>query len=349
MLRRRDVLRGASYGALWAAAGPSTYVFAQENSVTVTANGGKWEQSIREHFVPHFKKRTGAEVKVVVGTPPQWMAQIDAQRSRPSIDTLCNSETLAISLMQKGLTQPLTVEKVPNLKDIPDQFRKPFNDHGASFLYSTAGLFYNKQRIKDVPKTWPEFFERTARGDFGQTVALPDISYGWTPQFLWHYAQALGGGIKNFDPAFEALKKMKKNVVKFYSTGPEVERLISAQEADIGILWDGRTTALADETPFLGFTRPGPNSLLSLSIAQVVKGGNERLAYEWVNTMMAPEPQLQFFKLVNFAPTNKTVVIPPELKERAAPLDIGVTAPYTELTQVTPTLVDRWNREIRGG
>lgn len=345
---RRDLLKMLGAGGALAWQG-SSLVYAEENSVTITSLGGKWEQSIREHFIPLFKQRTGAEVKVVLGGPSQWSAQIESQPNRPPLDAVDNSELLAIALKDKGLVTKLTPENVPNLADTPDLFRKPFDDYGASYQYSTSALFRNRDKIPQEPKTWAEFFERAGKGEFGRSITLPDISYPWAPHIIWHFAVALGGSIDNLDPAFEAIRKIKPHIVKFWSTALEVERMVISKEVDIGYLWDGRITAMiASGNPTLGFNRPGPHSLVTLSPAQVVKGGNEKLAFQWVNTLLDPVPQLQYYKLINFTPTNRKVEIPENMKANVMPLSEGVTPPYAQLGKIASRIVDRWNREIRG-
>ena len=87
MITRRTVLKGVgAAGALML--GPGSVLRADEKSITITSLGGKWEQSIREHFIPLFKERTGAEVQVVLGTPSQWSAQIEAQPGNPPLDAI---------------------------------------------------------------------------------------------------------------------------------------------------------------------------------------------------------------------------------------------------------------------
>ncbi|WP_213774574.1 extracellular solute-binding protein [Bradyrhizobium sp. dw_78] len=349
MLTRRHVLGGFGAGLATAAWPGGMLVRADENSVTITSLGGKWEQSIREDFIPLFKQRTGAEVKVVLGAPTQWTAQIEALPGKPPLDAVDNSETLAIALIDKGLVSKLSVDKVPNLADIPLGFRQPFDDFGASYQYSTSGIFFNADKIKSAPKSWAEFFERAGKGEFGRSITLPDIGYAWGPFFIWHYAVAMGGSMDNLDPAFDALRKIKPYMVKFWGTALEVERMIMSKEVDIGVLWDGRVTAMmSGGAKFLDFKRLAPHSLVTLSPAQVVKGGNERLAYEWVNTLLDPEPQLKYFKRINFAPTNSKVQIPDELKANIMPLSEGITPDYRELIRATPKMVERWNSEIRG-
>jgi putative spermidine/putrescine transport system substrate-binding protein len=348
MTSRRNFVKLAGYGALALPWHGATFAQGSGNVVTVTSLGGKWEQSIREHFIPVFKRKTGADVRIVLGAPPQWVSQIEAQPKKPPLDAIDNSESLAISLIDKGMVLKLTPEKVPNLVDIPEICRLPFDNYGASYQYSTSGLFYNSEKIKQAPASWAEFFERAGRGEFGKTLTLADISYTWGPHMLWHFNKVLGGDLKNLDPVFTALRKIKPYVVKFWGTALEVERMALSKEVNLGVLWDGRAQAMQDtNAPFLRFTRLAPDSLLTLTPAQVVKGGNEALAFEWVNTLLDPQPQLEYYKLIGFTPTNTKVKIPDNLKSRVPDLKKTATPPYRELMAAIPAIMDRWNREIR--
>ena len=226
-INRRNLLGTIGGAAATAALMPTQIVSAQENKITITSLGGRWEQSIREDFIPLFEKRTGAKVDVVLGGPAQWMSQIESQPSKPPLDCIDNSETLAFKLIDNKMAVRLTTETVPNLAFTPELFRKPWDDYAAMYMYAGAGFFYNKEKIKDPPKTWNEFFDRAGKGEFGKSVSLPDIPYGWTPAFLWTYAKVLGGDINKMDPAFDMLKKVRPYVVKFWANAGEIERMIS--------------------------------------------------------------------------------------------------------------------------
>lgn len=344
---RRQFL-GALGGAAVATGTMPHLVYGQANKITVTSLGGRWEQSIRQNFIPLFEKRTGAKVDVVLGGPAQWMSQIESQPSKPPLDNIDNSETLAFKLMDMKMAVQLNTRTSPNLADTPDLFRKPWDDYGAMYMYSAAGFFYNKEKIKNPPKTWVEFFDRVGKGEFGKSVSLPDIAYGWTTAFIWAYAKALGGGIDKIDAGFEALKKARPYVVKFWANAGEIERMITSREVDIGVFWDGRIYSLMDGgASWLGFQRMDGDVLISGLPAQVVKGGNEALAHQWVNTLLDPEPQLEFFKTINYAVTNKKVAYPENLRYRIMPVEMGVIAPYRELARMTPAMIERWNQEIR--
>jgi putative spermidine/putrescine transport system substrate-binding protein len=348
-LDRRTFI-GALSGAAVAATLPiGMTVRAEDKKITVTSLGGLWEKSIREDFIPLFEKRTGAQVDVVLGGPTQWMSQIESQPSKPPIDAIDNSETLAFKLMDSNMAVKLTPQAVPNLVSTPELFRKPWDDYAAMYMYAAAGFFYNKEKIKNPPKTWVEFFDRAGKGEFGKAISLPDIAYGWTPAFLWTYAKVYGGGIDKMDPAFAALKKVRPYVVKFWANAGEIERMISSHEVDIGVFWDGRIFSMIDGgASFLGFQRMSSDVLISGVASQVVKGGNEKLALQYINTLLDPVPQLEYFKKINYAVTNAKVAYPERVKDRILPVRLGIVAPYRELAKITPALIERWNQEISG-
>lgn len=348
MLARRRFAQATAGSGLAAVGLRPTFVSAEEGLVKVTSLGGRWEQSIWDHFTPLFKKRTGADVQIVLGAPTQWEAQVEALPDNPPLDVIGNSETLGIRLIDKGMVEKLTVDKVPNLADIPATFRDAFDDFGVAMQYSSSGIFYNYARIAHPPSSWAEFFERAGKGEFGRSITLPDITYSWGPNFVWHCATCLGGSIDDLDSAFESLRKVKPYMVKFWGTALDVERMMLSREVDTGVLWDGRVIAMANtRAKFLRFARLAPNALMTASPCQVVKGGNERLAFQWVNTLLDPEPQLEYLKLTNFGITNSRVIVPEDLKPYMLPTSQGARPDYRALMKATPAMIDRWNREIR--
>ena len=105
--------------------------------------------------------------------------------------------------------------------------------------------------------------------------------------------------------------------------------MISTRETDIGVFWDGRVFSLADAgAKFLGFQRMDSDILISGVASQVVKGGNEKLALEYVNSLLDPQPQLEYFKKINYAVTNSKVQYPPEVRDRILPAERGLVTPY---------------------
>ena len=70
------------------------------------------------------------------------------------------------------MLEQATVQKLPNLADIPDQFHKPWNDYSVAQNIGGFGVIYNKSVIKDPPATWREFIDNVAAGKYGKRVSL---------------------------------------------------------------------------------------------------------------------------------------------------------------------------------
>jgi putative spermidine/putrescine transport system substrate-binding protein len=348
LLTRRGLLGGvAAAGALGALPLGIRAATAQTSGrITVTSYGGTWEKAIREIYGPHFTKRTGVDIDVLLGGPPQWLAQIEANRQNPPIHTTLMSVELAIEGGRKGLFEKPTVEEVPNLKDVPQQFIDVVEGHGVCSNYGAALLGYHRERVKSPPKSFKEFVDRTARGDF--RAALPGIGYAFTPtMLLWSLADIYGGGVDNVMPAFEAIKRMRPNAV-FWNSVTEFTGLLQTGEADIGVWFDGRIWEAYDSgAKWLAMLNPEEGGAMIVTPVMKVANGPD-IAWQFINTMLDPEPQLGFAKLQNYPVTNQRVVYPPELKERFTPWDKTRLPPFGKLAAVIPSWVDRWNREIRG-
>lgn len=314
--------------------------------ITVTSYGGTWEKCVREIYGAHFTKTTGVGVDVVLGGPPQWLAQIEANRQNPPIHASLMSVELAIEGGRKGLFEKPTVDKVPNLKDVPKLFSDLLEGHGVCSNFGAALIGYHRERVKNPPKSFKEMIDRAAKGEF--RITLPGGGYPFTPTILlWSLADIYGGGVDNVAPAFDVVKKVRSNTV-FWNTVTEFPNLLQSGEADLGIWFDGRIWDAYDAgAKFLGAINPEEGG--TMIPTAVVKAVNApAVAWQYVNTMLEPEPQLAFAKLQNYPVTNQRVVFPPELKERFTPWDKTRLPPFTKLAGVTASWVDRWNREIRG-
>ena len=98
-------------------------VSASAADLTVGAFGGIWEQSLRKCVVEPFEKRTGKKVDVVLGAPVQWLNQIAASPNKPPIDVIYNPSETSYDAIDRGLVDPLTPEKVPNVANIRPEFK----------------------------------------------------------------------------------------------------------------------------------------------------------------------------------------------------------------------------------
>ena len=346
LIHRRTLLRGLGAGLAGSIlpAGFGSRAFAQGQTITVTAFGGIWEQTIRDVMVTDYEKRTGNKANVQIGGPQQWMAQIESNRAKPPIDILMNSVDLAIVAGRNGLVEPVSVEKIPNLKDVPQRFIDVAEGNGVLFTYGAWGLAYH-ERLKNPPKSFAEFVDGTIKGKW--RAALPNSGYTGTPQILiWSLADALGGSVDNVDPAFDAIKKMKPNSV-FWTGISDPLTLMESGEADIAVYVDGRTWAHYDAgAKWIRYINPKEGGVMQPSIAQKVKNGSDA-AWEYINSLLSPVPAAEVAKRLNFGVGSGKVEYSDTLKQRITPWQDTRWPPFEKLGTLQAGWLDRWNREIR--
>ena len=166
------------------AAGFSATAAAQD--ITVTSYGGIWEEAITECYAKVFNKRTGYKANVLIGSPAQWMSQVEANPDDPPINVIVSTQPNVLAAADKGLYEPMTEENVPNLKDVPQFFKDAVEGNGACFDYGAFIITYNKDTVKNPPRTTKELVERTLKRRMGADHAV---------HLLCHFADRPGVGI----------------------------------------------------------------------------------------------------------------------------------------------------------
>jgi putative spermidine/putrescine transport system substrate-binding protein len=339
LTRRAAIALAASLGT-----GPWRPASAAGSAITVTALGGIWEEAVRSCFVAPYQQATGNTANVQIGSPPQWLSQIEANPAKPPIDVLVTIPDLAIAAGRKGLMERFDDAHLSNLKDIPRPFVDGVEGFGAIFDYGVAGLTWHRDRVKQPPKSFAEFIDRTANGEW--QAMLPGIGYAVTPiMAIWAIAKAQGGGVDNVDPFFAAVKRMGSNV-SFWNSPNDFENALSTGDADIGVYFDGRTWAWYDSgAKFAQFLNPSEGGSINAIAVQKPKNASEA-AWPYIDIVLSPQAELEFAKKLNYGVTNSKVVYPPELQPRITPWQQAAFPPYAEIAAKRNLWVDRWNREI---
>jgi putative spermidine/putrescine transport system substrate-binding protein len=318
---------------------------AKPDKIVVAAYGGIWAESIKKNFVPCFEKKTGVKVDVITGESADWLTRIRANPNRPPIDILALAEADSLRATREGLLDQATIEKVPNLADIPDKFHKPWGDHAIAQNVGALGVMYNKEAIPNPPKSWREFLDAVADGKFGKRVSLPAGTYTWGPEFIWLASQQYDGDI---DAAFAKLKAAsEKSVVKFWTTPVEALNLFGTKEVDAVVYWDGRSNNFIDKgNNWAGFYIPDPGTIVGQAMLSKAKNAPD-IAWDYINCALEPENQLKHAETILYAVPNQKVVYPPSIKDKVVSADRILIPPYDKVFDSFGSWIERWNKEIR--
>jgi putative spermidine/putrescine transport system substrate-binding protein len=308
--------------------------------------GGVWERAARACFVAPFEQATGKTVAIELGTSEQWLNQIAADPAHPPLDVVLNSIDIADGAIRRGLVEKMDATHVPALPDLGKQFVEVGHGYGAVYDYGAMGLAYNKESVKDPPKTWQDFVDGTIAGKW--KASIPGIAYSSTPvAVIWLYAHLYGGSVTDISPGLAKIKQMRDsgNLV-FWNDVNQFLNQLKSGDVDIGMYWDGRAWSFHDDgNPDIGYLNPEPGAPISPTVVQKVKNGSD-LAWRFINTMLSPEPQTCFAKILIYGMTNTKTEYPPDLKAKITPFDEVLWPPFEAIGPQTSRWVERWNKEI---
>ncbi|MBN9458225.1 MAG: extracellular solute-binding protein [Bosea sp.] len=320
---------------------------ARAADLTVTAFGGIWEKSLRTCYVEPFQKKTGKTVDVVLGTPAQWVNQVAANPAKPPIDVFLTLIDGAEDAKARGLVEKIDPAKVPNLADVPEPLKQVVGGDAVVLHFGAAGLAYNEAKIKNPPKSWAEFIDRTLKGEW--QAALPGINVASTTPtaVIWNFNDALGGKVGDISPVIAKMKALRDsgNVI-FWNDVNQFLTQMQSGEADIGIYWDGRAWAARDGGfKALNFYYPAPGGVVSPTVVQKVKNGSPA-AWEFIDFLFSPEPQSCWAAAIQYPVASTKAQYKPEQKARMPKLDDVRWPPFAEILAAMPKWVETWNKEI---
>ena len=316
--------------------------------ITVTSFGGIWETAIKNCFADEFEKRTGSKANVLIGSPAQWMSQIEANPDNPPIDVIVTTQSQTMAAGEGGLISKATAKEIPNLADVDPIFIKAVDGWGACFDFGAFVLAYNKKTIKNPPKSIKEFVDRTLKGDWIAT--MPSVTYAIAPDIIWSFADLYGGSADNVDPAFAVFKQLKDsgNMISWSSVTDFLNQM-STGDADIGMYWDGRAYAFIDKgNDWLGVIKPTDKAFMSCVAMNKAKGAPD-VAWDYLNIVFEPGPQACFSDYLNYGVTNQKVQYSDKMKNRVTwPKDLRAPDVSTsrKIAQNAADWIERWNKEI---
>lgn len=341
-IARRSLIKLAGTG-LVASALPTAASAQTKPRIAVTIYAGDFEKGMREDFLPLLDAGK-IQVDWVLGAAQQWTAQVEASQQSPPLDVLLVSPTLMVDGIKKGLYEKISVEKVPNLKDVPPVFIDTVEGYGLVFDWGTHAFTYHKGRMKQPPKSIKEFVEGTIAGKWH--AGLPGIGYSFLPTVLiWRFNQALGGTIDNITPVIDAMKAMKPNLT-VWNTLPDFTNQLQSGDVDIGYYPSGRSWTFHDSgADWIGVALPSEGAIINSVVAVKPKNAKPQ-AWDFINALLDPKAQAKFADRLSYGMSNKNVVYPDRVKDRIPDWQTAVDPPVAEIAARTPAWIERWNKEV---
>jgi putative spermidine/putrescine transport system substrate-binding protein len=316
-----------------------------QTELTVIVYGGSFEEGWRKAVIEPFEKANpDIKVKIATGLTMQTVALMRAQKDDVRVDVTMMDEIGAAQANAEGLYHPLDAAKIPNIEKLYPQFRTK-GDPYTKFMFVSQALVYNKDMVKEKPTSWMAMWDPRYKGK----IASPDITTSHGAFFLLTAADMNGGGLKNVDPGFELLKKLKPSILTFYTQHAQLAQLFTQGDVVMASWTSDRGQAAIDGGAPLAWTIPKESAYIIDSTIGIAKGTKKlEAAQKYVDFVLSAEAQALNARHTYLGPVNREVKLSPEVAQKlpVADLDRLKMADWDYVTTVRPQWTQRWNREI---
>jgi putative spermidine/putrescine transport system substrate-binding protein len=345
-INRRKFLYGAGTAAL-AAGLPGSALAQDKGPLAAMAYPGITEEMARTVIAQSFRSKTGAAVNVTPMLAVDAIAKISAARNNPPIDVVMLDDPTALIAAAEGYISKLSLDKVPNARDVPEKLRA---DGGITQTFQLVGIMYNPKRIQKAPTSWRDLWNPEYKGRV--SVIGPDSSLGVA--WMVSVAKSLGGSEDDLEPAWKALADLTPSLATIPRSPGALVPLLQQGQIDIAV------GALAFVQPVrtrggeVELARPDTGWSVVLNTAYLVANSpNPGLASAYINEMMDAGVQAKLAAAPYFQfPTNSKVPYEGEIAKYAKGTDelLGmITTDWKKINPQRKDIIDRFNRDVRRG
>ncbi len=341
-ISRRAVLKSASFAALGLVAAPSI-VRAQTKEIVIggAASHKPWVESIVQ---PLFEKKYNCRI-VYEGTRSLVnLEKMQKNKDKPYLSVVQMDDPVMILAVREGLLEKLTTAKVSNLANIRAG-AVHMDGMWANYLSPWQGIAYNKKALPNGVASWVELWDPKYKG----RIILPSLqnTEGLANLFIASHlatGKPMAEALKNPEPGFEHLAKLKPNLLTVYTQMPQAFNLLEQGEAwMIGNALSSFALQRKSDGAPIDLAAPKEGIFASPSGICVVKGAPAAdLAFAYVNEMLGAEIQSKISGPTFALPTNKSVPNPPGM-----PTDVTLhSLDWAYVAENRTEWVKRWDREM---
>jgi putative spermidine/putrescine transport system substrate-binding protein len=312
------------------------------------------------HYVDEIKKIAAKQSDVAVnwqlhaGGAMAILPKIKASWPNPGINLLTGWDPSWQAIVREGWAAPITVEKVPNLADIPPKLLVKDSAGNVINIPRTIAAIYWFDRRDNAPfeiAKLDDLLDPRLKGK----VLFPAPSLNSNLQMV---ALALhqGGNERNMEPAWDFVKKLARsgNIGRVANADTDVANSISSGETCVGFAGGSFVTELARKFKIRHLTKMDPKTGFRTFLYQegwcVLKGGNTDAALKLANFAINPENNAAFNRGISGVPVNVKSKAADEIQHmvfNSAEMERHVYIPdWSYLSEQGDAWMKRWEREV---
>jgi len=285
-------------------AGIALATAAQARDLTVVSWGGAYQDAQKKAYFEPFKKTTAVPMNDESWDGGIGVLRAKVQGGAATWDVVqVESEELAVGC-DEGLFEKIEYSKIGGeAAYLPPSI----NPCGVGAIVYDFVLGYDKDKLKDAPKGWADFFDtkkypgkRSLRQGPKTTLEIALIADGVAPMDVYKVL-ATDEGIER---AFRKLDTIKNDIV-WWKAGAQPPQLLASGEVAMTSVYNGRIDA-ANKNDKKNFGMVWDGALYTLDSWVILKGSPNRDAgYKFLDFAGKPENQAKLSENIAYGTSNK--------------------------------------------
>ena len=277
---------------------------AQARDLAVVSWGGAYQDAQKKVYFEPFKKATGVPMNDESWDGGIGVLRAKVQGGAATWDVVqVESEELAVGC-EEGLFEKIEYSKIGG----EAAYLPPtVNSCGVGAIVYDFVLGYDKNKLKDGPKSWADFFDtekypgkRSLRQGPKTTLEIALIADGVAPKDVYKVLPTDEG----IERAFKKLDTIKNDIV-WWKAGAQPPQLLASGEVAMTSVYNGRIdTANKNEKKNFGMVWDG--ALYTLDSWVILKGSpNKDAAYKFLDFVGNAENQAKLSENIAYGTSNK--------------------------------------------
>jgi len=219
-----------------------------------------WTGYVAKSTIPGFEKQTGIKVTQDFYTSnEELLAKLQAGGT--GYDVIVPSDYMVGIMIKSDVIQPLDKSKIPNFKNIGENFRglsyDPDNEYSVPYQWGTTGILYNKKEIGELEESWDAMWDPEFEGKVGM---LNDVR-----ETMGAALYRLGYSVNTTDPdqldeAEAALKEQKPLLRGYFDSHSGSLPLVENGDLLLGHLFSGDAFLALSRSSDFDYIVPKPGA-----------------------------------------------------------------------------------------
>ena len=237
-----------------------------------------WGEYMDPQVLELFEKETGISVTYDEYETNESMYPIIA-KGAADYDLICPSDYMIQKMSDEGLLEPINWSRIPNAKNIDDQyfeFARGYdenNTYSMPYLWGTVGILYNKKMVKGPIDSWGVLWDTRYQDDILMQKSVRD-AFGVALKYLGYSLNTTDEA--QLDEAKQKLLEQKHSGVVQAYVVDEVRDKMIAGEAAMGVIYSGEALTCMEENEDLAYVIPKEGSNLWMDNFAIVKGAKNK-------------------------------------------------------------------------